>query len=118
MAQVVTLKLLSGSTNGKGIKVTGTSSGAGVTVHTAVAGTSSIDEVTLWAVNSDTVARTLTLGFGGTTSPDNLIAVPVPASAGLVLVCDKAQLQNGLAVTAWGDTANALMIYGAVYGFV
>ena len=41
-------QLLSGSTNGKGIKIANTST----TVHTAVAGTSDIDEIWLYAVNS------------------------------------------------------------------
>ncbi len=40
--------LLSGSTNGKGIKIASSST----TVHTAIAGTSSIDEIWLYAVNS------------------------------------------------------------------
>ena len=36
MAQAFTHEVLSGSTNGLGVKVTGTSTGASVTVHTAI----------------------------------------------------------------------------------
>lgn len=109
------LAIASGSTNGKGVKVSGTASGSAVTLHTAVSGTSSIDEVTIWAVNTDTQTRTLTIGFGGTTSPDNLIAVPIPANAGLVLVLDKMALQNSLVVNAWADAANVVVCYPQVY---
>lgn len=111
------LELLSGSTNGLGIKVTGTSSGASVDVHTAVTGTTDIDEVTLYAVNQDAdgETRTLTLGWGGETDPDNLISVPVPCKAGPVLVVDRLPLRNGLVITAWADEANDVQIYGQVF---
>ena len=51
-------KKLSGSTDGKAVKVTGTSTGATVTVHTAVAGTTegTFDEVWIYANNTSTTA--------------------------------------------------------------
>ena len=63
-------QLLSGSTNGKAIKVSATAT-PGTTIHTAVSGTSSLDEVWLWAQNTDTTDRKLTVEWGGTTSPDS-----------------------------------------------
>lgn len=110
------IEKLSGSTDGKGIKVTGTTSGAAVTVHTAGAGAGDIDLVSLWAVNEDAggVTRTLTLGWGGTTSPDNLITVTIPCKAGPVFVCDGLPILNSLVVSAWADAANVVMLLGHV----
>lgn len=65
MAQSFTKKLLSGSTNGKSIKLTGTNSAGHVLIHTAVAGTSELDEIFLFVNNTDaTVSRTVTFEFG------------------------------------------------------
>ena len=40
-----TKQKLSGSTDGKGIKITSNTGGSGTTVHTAVTGTTDFDEV-------------------------------------------------------------------------
>lgn len=108
--------LLSGSTQGKGIKVTGTSSAADVTIHTAVSGTTDIDLVTLWAVNQDAdgETRTLTIAWGAETTPDNLITVSIPAKVGMVLVADQVPLQNGLVIGAWADEADDVIVYGSI----
>jgi hypothetical protein len=105
---------LSGSTDGKGIKVTGTSSAADVTIHTAHA--TDLDLISLWAVNQDAdgETRTLTIAWGGETDPDNLISVPVPCKAGPVFICDRLPLTNSLVVGAWADEANDVIVYGLV----
>lgn len=105
---------LSGSTDGKGIKVTGTSSAADVTVHTAHA--TALDLVSLWAVNqdADNETRVLTLAWGGETDPDNLITVQVPPRNGPVLVADRLPITNSLVIGAWADEANDVMLYGVV----
>lgn len=116
MAQAFTHEVLSGSTHGAGIKVTGTTSGADVTVHTAINSTTSRDEVWLWAQNNDAdgETRTLTIAFGGETSPDNLIICPVPCKAGPVLVVPGFPLRNNLVVGAWADEADDVQVYGYV----
>jgi hypothetical protein len=116
MAQTVSRIILSGSTNGLGIKVTGTSTAATVTLHTAVAGVTSYDLVTLWAVNNDAdgETRTLTIEFGGTTDPDNVLVVPIPCKVGPVLVCSELPLRNTLVVKAFADEANDVQVYGSV----
>lgn len=116
MAQAFSHEVLSGSTNGLGVKVTGTATGASVTVHTAISGTTSRDEVWLWAQNNDAdgETRTLTIEFGGTTDPDNLIIVPIPCKQGPVLVVPGFPLRNGLVVKAWADEANDVQVYGYV----
>jgi len=107
---------LSGSTDGKGIKVTGTSSGASVTIHTAASGTTNMDEIFLFAQNNDAdgETRTLTIEFGGTADPDNLIILPIPCKAGLVPICEGLLLQNAQVIKAFADEANDVQIYGYV----
>jgi hypothetical protein len=108
--------LLSGSTSGRPIKVAATAIGSGTTIHTAVSGATGFDEITLYVTNTDTAARTLTLGWGGTTDPDDLVskAVSVPASSGPIPVVTRLRLNGGLVVRAAADSANLLHITGSV----
>lgn len=114
MATAVKRKL-SGSTDGRMIKVTATSS-PGTTLHTAVAGQTpgTFDEIWLWAVNSDTTNRKLTVEFGGTTSPDDTIEVTVAAESGLMLIVPGMVLQNGCVVRAFASAANVILVGGFV----
>lgn len=105
---------LSGSTDGKPIKVVATAS-TGTTIHTATSSTTTgWDEIWLWAFNSDTVDRTLTVEFGGTTAPDQNIVVNIPSKSGMVLVVPGFILQNGAVVTAFASAANVVTIAGFV----
>ena len=105
---------LSGSTDGKMIKVAATST-PGTTIHTAnTSTTDDYDEVWLWAVNSDTAARKLTIEFGGTASPDDTIEVTIPPESGLVLVVPGLILHNSLVVKAFAAAANVVMVTGYV----
>lgn len=106
--------LLSGSTNGKQIKVSATS-GTGTLIHTAVSGGSALDEVWIYAVNSDiTSGRKLTIQWGETSSPDGNIEVTISPESGYVLVIPGLLLQNGLEVRAFAATANVVLINGYV----
>ena len=105
--------LLSGSTNGRMIKVAATST-AGTLIHTAVTGTTDMDEIHLYAVNSDTTDRKLTIEYGGVAAPDDLIEETIRAEDGLVLIVPGLLLQNGLVVRAFAATANVIMIGGFV----
>ncbi len=108
--------ILSGSTSGRPIKVAATSIGSGTTIHTAVAGAVAFDEITLYVTNTDTVARALTIGWGGTTDPDDLVmkTVSIPASVGPIPIVTRQRLNGGLVVKAAGDAANVLLITGQV----
>jgi hypothetical protein len=107
-------QLLSGSTNGKAIKVAATAT-AGTTIHTAVSGTSSIDEVWLYAHNTSSSAVKLTLEWGEATAPDGNIEINIGAEGtGLVLVAPGIPLQNSLVVKAFAATANVINIFGYV----
>ena len=115
MAATALKRKLSGSTDGKLVKVAATAT-PGTTIHTAVAGTTAgtFDEVWLWAVNSDTTARKLTIEYGGTTSPDDTIELTIPAESGFTLVVPGLVLQNTLVVKAFCGTATVVLIGGFV----
>lgn len=104
--------LLSGSMNGRGIKVVQTAT-AGTTIHTAVAGTTDMQEIWLWAQNNHTAAVTLTLEWGNASTDDNII-VTIPAKSGLYLVAPGLMLQNELVVKAFASVANVVIIHGYV----
>ena len=100
---------LSGSTDGRQIKVQATAT-AGTLIHTADA--TALDEIWLYAVNSDTTAHKLTIEFGGVSSPDDLIEVTVPAESGYMCVVPGLVLTNSLVVRAFAATTNVVMIAG------
>lgn len=104
---------LSGSTNGKNIKVAATST-AGTLLHTAVTGTSSWDEVWVYAVNSSTTAVKLTIEWGEATAPDGNIECSIGGETGEVLVIPGFLLQNSLTVRAFAGVANVIMCNGYV----
>jgi len=107
-------QLLSGSTNGKAIKVAATAT-AGTTIHTAVSGTSSLDEVWLYAHNSSASTVKLTLEWGEATAPDGNIEINIGAEGtGLVLVAPGLLLQNSLVVKAFAGSANVITLTGYV----
>lgn len=102
---------LSGSTDGRNVKVAATAT-LGTVIHTT--GASALDEIWLWAVNSDTSDRKLTIEFGGVTSPDDLIEQTIAAESGLVLIVPGILLTNTKVVTAFASTANVVLINGFV----
>ena len=109
-----TKTLLSGSTNGKAIKVAATST-AGTTIHTAVSGTSSLDEVWLYAHNSSAATVKLTLEWGEATAPDGNIEINIGAEGtGLVLIAPGILLQNSLVIKAFAATTNVITLTGYV----
>ena len=112
-----TKNILSGSTQGRGIKVVATTS-SGTTIHATGTSSSIIDEVWLYAYNGDTTARLLTVQWGNTSTPDDDIKVTIPAQSGLVLVAP------GLTLTGTGSAANTIRAYAAaanvitIHGYV
>ena len=114
MATAVKRKL-SGSTDGKAIKIAATAT-PGTAIHTAVAGTTAgtFDEIWLWAFNSHTADVVLTVEFGGADAPDQNIVVIIPSKAGLVPVVPGLILQNEATVKAFAATTNVVTITGFV----
>ena len=111
MATFTKLKL-SGSTDGKAVKVVQTAT-AGTTIHTAHA--TALDEIWLYAHNSSATAVKLTLEFGGVAAPDDHIEININAEGtGLVLVSPGLLLTNSLVVKAFAGTANVITLTGYV----
>jgi hypothetical protein len=108
---------LSGSTNGRGIKVAATAT-AGTTIHATGTSSSILDELWLYAYNSDTAAIALTIEFGGVTAPDDNIKLSIPATSGLTLVVPGLILSGtgsaASTVAAFAATANKIVITGYV----
>lgn len=111
---VASKHLLSGSTDGKGIKIAATSS-PGDTVHTAVSGSSEIDWIYLQAVNEDVDEIEVVVEWGGTTDVDNSITVTLLQESGLQpLMPDRLGLNNGLLVKVYAAVTNKVVVYGDV----
>jgi len=107
---------LSGSTDGKLIKVAATAT-AGTTIHTGSSTATTFDEVWLYAVNSDTTDRKLTIEYGGTSAPDDLIEQTITAESGLLLVVPGLVIKGNataLIIRAFAASANVVMIGGYV----
>jgi hypothetical protein len=107
-------RLLSGSSDGKPIKVAATAT-AGTAVHTAVAGQTAgtVDEIWLWAQNNHTANVVLTVEFGSSDGEDNII-ITIPFKSGLVPIVPGLPLQNSMTVKAFAAVADVVSIHGFV----
>jgi hypothetical protein len=106
--------LLSGSTNGQPILVAATAT-TGTTIHTAVSGTSSLDEVWLYAHNTSSSDVKLTLEWGGTTAPNNHIEISIGSEGtGAVLIAPGWIVNNSIVIRAFAATTNVINIVGYV----
>lgn len=105
----------SGSTSGRMIKIAATAT-PGTALHTAVSGAADFDEIVISAMNSDTVPRLLTIELGGTTDPDDLIEMTIPAQDGLHIVVPKGsvRLNGSVAVAAFAAAADVVVCSVAV----
>jgi hypothetical protein len=102
---------LSGGTTGRSVLVAATAT-AGTLIHTAHA--TAIDEVWLWAMNSHTATIKVTIEFGGTTAPNDIVEVNLIAEDGPYLMIPGWTLTNSLVVRAFAGTANLVTINGYV----
>jgi hypothetical protein len=108
--------LLSGSNQGQPILIAATST-PGTSIHSTGTSSSIIDCVTLYAHNTDTSARKLTIEYGGT-STNNTIEVTVPAESGLMLVVPQLPLTGtgsaAKSIAAFCATTNVVALSGFV----
>jgi len=106
---------LSGSTDGKGIKVVNTSAGAADTIHTGSSTATTYDEIYLYAVNMHTADVDLTILWGAAGNPDDYIQLTIPYKSGLYLIVPGLLIKGNatpLVVKAFAATANVVMIHG------
>ena len=108
---------LSESAGGRPVKAAATAT-PGTLVHATGTSSTVIDEVWLYAHNTDAVVRDLTIEFGGVTSPDDTIVLKLEPWSGLVLVLpglpvagDGTGARN---VRAFASAANVVTIMGYV----
>ncbi len=106
---------LSGSTDGRGIKVTASGS-PGTLVHSALSSVAANewDEIFIEAVNTHTSDVKLTVEWGGTDSSNDLIEITIPAESGFTEVIPGHVLQNSALVHAFAARANAIVLHGYV----
>jgi len=107
---------LSGSTDGRAIKVAATAT-AGDTIHTGSGTATTYDEIWIYAQNTSASDVKLTLEWGGTTAPDDLIELTITAEAGLTLVAPGLLIKGNaspLIVKAFAGTTNVITLHGYV----
>ena len=103
---------LTGSTNGKRIKIAATST-PGTLIHTATSSTAdTLDELWLNVYNSDTVSREITIEWGEATAPDGNIKLTVASKSGLTQIVFGDVLQNSMVVRAFAAAANVMTVGG------
>lgn len=107
--------ILSGSTNGLPVQITATAT-LGTTIHTSVSGTSSIDEIWLWASNTAAGTVTLTVEWGGASDPANHLvkAYSIVANSAPVLIAAGLPMNNAKVVTAFASSSSTLNVIGFV----
>ena len=108
--------ILSGSTDGKQIKVAATAT-AGTLIHTGPTATSALHEMWVYAVNTSATDVKLTVEYGGVASPDDHIEYTVKAENGLYLIIPGLLIKGNataLVVRAFAATANVICISGYV----
>ena len=114
-----TKTILGGSTDGKGIDVTGTGTGTAVTIHTGSATAATLHEIWLYAVNTDSAgsAIKLTIEWGAANSAKDTIELTVQPESGLVLVVPGLLIKGNatpLVVEAFAGSASKISIHGYV----
>jgi len=109
----ISKEILSGSTDGLGIKITETTY-PGNTIHTAHE--TSKDEIWIWAYNDNAEDVELTIDFGGDgdeyDDPDCLIVQTITAQSGLYLCVPGLPLTNEKVIRAFAGSANVIVLYG------
>jgi hypothetical protein len=111
-----TKKILSGSTDGRGILVAAAAT-PGTTIHTASSTASTIQEIWLYASNADAASYALTVEWGGVTALADQIKLTMAATSGLVLIAPGIILKGNstpLVVKAFAATGSKVSIFGYV----
>ena len=108
--------ILSGSTDGKQIKVAATAT-AGTLIHTGPTNTAHLHEIWLYAVNTSASDVKLTVEYGGVASPDDHIEYTVKAENGLYLIVPGLLIKGNataLVVRAFAATTTVICVSGYV----
>jgi hypothetical protein len=99
----------SGSTHFRGTKIVATAT-AGTTIHTAQASTTLTDILTVLLYNSHTAPVRVTAEWGGTTAPDDNIAIDLAPGEFKPFVIDHG-LRNSLVLKMFATVANVVTAF-------
>ncbi len=115
MATIVK-QALSGSTDGRPIKITTTATAGNMIHETAdLDGDNNYDEIWAWATNTSTASVKISIEWGAATSEvGNLIEVTIPPEAGLMQIIPGLVLQNELHCKIFAASANVVNVVGFV----
>jgi len=105
---------LSSSINGKQILITGITGSVSTPIHTSLSGTSSLDEVYLYAYNESLITSTLTIQWGGIIEPNDVVRSAIPSQSGRTLLVDGKLIQNGLTISAYATSGSFINVDGFV----
>lgn len=110
MTTSIAVRPLSGSTDGRGIKIAATST-PGTLIHTAQASATDMDVPELQVYNSHTADVTITFECWGVTAPDDHVKRTIPAgeTVGVPIPAGR----NSLVLRAFASTINVLTVTGA-----
>jgi len=103
-----------GSDEGTLVLVTGTATGSSVTLHTSAAdpGLNQWDEVTVYAGNVSSSSKvTLSLEWGGTTSPGDVIATELLPLGGMRKIMYRRRISGSRSVKAFASVANVVVCH-------
>lgn len=109
--------VLSGSTDGIGIPVTGLTPSTGTVVHTGVTGSAgSIDQVIIYAFNTATTSSQLSITIGATTATGSRYehTLVAGALAGLQPISPGLVVKNILTVKAYVTAVGRVNVFGWV----
>ncbi|MGE3476974.1 MAG: hypothetical protein AB7H70_14325 [Rhodospirillaceae bacterium] len=111
MTTAITVRPLSGSTDGRGIKVAATAT-PGTLIHTAQASVTDMDVVEVAVCNTSSSDVEVSFECWGTTSPDDIVKRTIPAGDTVQVPVPPGR--NGLALRAFAATGNVLSVFGSV----
>jgi hypothetical protein len=106
----ISKEILSGSANGRPIQILQVSTPGNI-LHTTGVTTTTVDEVWIYATNNDAVTRNLTIEWGTTGAPSEII-VSIPSKSGLSIIIP------GIALTGTGVAGNVIRAYASVSSFI
>ena len=113
MAYTVTKNKLSGSTNGKQIKIT-TKEDPGTLIHTCVSETTDYDEIWLYATNTNKSAIKITTHFNDDASNAYWLWYILPPQSGWICVCNGWSVHNGAILRMFANLINVVNVAGYV----
>jgi hypothetical protein len=106
-----------GAADGTGIGLA-VDSGTYTTIHTTTTTATTLDEIWLYAMNTHSADLKVTLQFGGSTDPDDLIEYTVTAESGLVLLVPglilAGKASTGLILKGAAATGSEVTVFGYV----